>query len=180
MIDLGKITFRKLQISDLELMHKWLNAPHVSKWYGKHLRTYRQVLQKYEPRIKGEVRAHPFLMIHAGTPIGYLQTYRISDHPEYNTHVGAEEDPAGVDLFIGEADYLDRGFGTAILRMFVQEVIFSDDSFSHCVIGPDPGNLAAIRCYEKVGFQYFKTIHIPGEPQGEYLMRISREEAGKG
>ena len=176
MITPEKIAFHKLQISDLELMHKWLNTPHVSKWYGKEQRTYQQVFQKYTPRINGKASADPFLVIHAGTPIGYLQTYRISDHPDYNALVKADADTAGVDLFIGEADYLHRGFGTAMLRKFVQEVIFSDDSYSHCVIGPEPGNLAAIRCYEKVGFQYSKTIHIPGESQGEYLMSISREE----
>ena len=76
--------------------------------WGKEQRTYQgPVLNKNtNPCIKGEARANPYLMIHAGKPIGYLQTYRISDHPGYNAHVGVNSDTAGVDLFIGEADYL--------------------------------------------------------------------------
>ena len=58
------------------------------------------------PHQKGSP-CHPYLMIHAGMPIGYLQAYRMSDHPQYNAHVGVDEDTAGVDLLIGEADYLD-------------------------------------------------------------------------
>ena len=32
--DPGRIRFRPLRMDDLELMHRWLNAPHVAKWWG--------------------------------------------------------------------------------------------------------------------------------------------------
>jgi RimJ/RimL family protein N-acetyltransferase len=66
--------------------------------------------------------------------------------------VQVDESTAGLDLFIGEIDYYHRGFGTAILNKFLLEVVFSDDRFVSCVIGPDPKNRAAIKCYKKVGF----------------------------
>jgi len=43
-----------------------------------------------------------------------------------------------------------------------------------CIVGPEPGNHAAIRAYEKVGFAYWKTVHIPGKAQPEWLMRVWR------
>ena len=119
--------------------------------------------------------SNPFLILYARTPIGYIQSYRISNYPDYNEHVQVDEKTAGIDLFIGEDDYLHRGFGTAILTKFLAEIIFSDDSILSCVIGPEPKNKAAVRCYEKVGFRYFKTITIPDEPESEYLMRIDKE-----
>jgi RimJ/RimL family protein N-acetyltransferase len=170
------ITFRKLQMDDLVLMHAWLNSPHVSRWYGSGDYTFEQIFEKYAPRIRGETPVHPNIILHAGDPIGYIQTYRISDHPYYNVHVGADTHTAGVDLFIGQADFLHKGYGTAALRKFLEEVVFTDESFTSCVVGPEPDNKAAIRCYEKVGFKYWKTIHIPEEPQDESLMRFSREE----
>jgi RimJ/RimL family protein N-acetyltransferase len=174
MIDPDKITFRSLQIADLELMLSWLNSPHVSRWYGSGNYTYQQVFEKYAPRIRSEVPVRSFLILYADSPIGYIQTYRISDHPEYNAGIGADDQTAGVDLFIGEADYLHQGYGTAALRKFLLEIIFADESFTSCLVGPEPANKAAIRCYEKVGFNFWKTIHVPGEPENEYLMRISR------
>jgi RimJ/RimL family protein N-acetyltransferase len=44
------------------------------------------------------------------------------------------------------------------------------------VIGPEPKNAAAIRAYEKSGFRFFKSIQVPGEPEPEYLMKLSQQE----
>ena len=156
-------------------MHKWLNTDFVSQWYGQKKYSYEEVLQKYSAKISVENLSNPFLILYARTPIGYIQSYRISDYPDYNKYVQADEKAAGIDLFIGEDDYIHKGFGTAILTKFLAEIIFSDDSLISCVIGPEPKNKAAIRCYEKVGFRYFKTVHIAGEKEPEYLMRINKE-----
>lgn len=175
-IDPQKIAFRKLQLNDLALMYDWLNSPHVNRWYKRSPYTCQDICRKYEPRIRGEAPTRTFLILYGGDPIGYIQTYRISDHPHYNTHVGADEHTAGVDLFIGEVDYLHKGFGTAALRRFLEEEIFCDESFSTCLVGPEPANRAAIRCYEKVGFRYWKTVQFAGDAKDEFLMRISRED----
>ena len=155
-------------------MHKWLNTDFVSQWYGKGQSSYDQVVQKYGAKINGQAHADPFLILYAGTPIGYIQACRISDHPDYNKYIQVDENSAGVDLFIGEHSYIHKGFGTAILAKFLAKVVFSDDSITNYVIGPEPKNKAAIRCYEKVGFQYLRTVCLPDEPELEYLMRISR------
>ena len=168
------INFRNLQISDLHLMHKWLNTDFVSQWYGPKSYSYEKVFKKYSAKISAENLSNPFLILYARTPIGYIQSYRISDYPDYNKYVQADEKTAGIDLFIGEEDYLHKGFGTAILTKFVAEIISSDNSIVSCIIGPEPKNKAAIICYEKVGFRYFKTIHIAGEKEPEYLMRINK------
>ena len=48
------------------------------------------------------------------------------------------------------------------------------------IIAPEPGNTRAIRAYEKVGFEWQKTVYIydPGSPANtgdEYVMRLTRE-----
>lgn len=174
-VDSSELYFRKLLASDLKLMHKWLNQDFVCQWYGWGDYAYQDIVLKYNPRIDGQVPTVPYLILLSDLPIGYIQTYRLSDHPEYNKYVGGEEHSAGLDLFIGERAYLHKGYGSLVLIKFLEQVVFSDDRLNSCIVGPEPANFAAIKCYEKVGFRYYKSVHIPSEPQPEYLMRIDRE-----
>lgn len=170
-------SFRELRSSDLDLMHRWLNAPHVTRWWYDEGTSRREIEEKYLPLIEGRDSAKPFVILHENEPIGYIQYYPISpeDDEAYASLVDVEN-AAGVDLFIGEAEHLYRGLGEHIVRSFLHEHVFSDPEIEACVIGPEPKNAAAIRAYEKAGFRFFKTIHVPGEPEPEYLMKLTREE----
>ena len=156
-------------------MHRWLNTPHVARWWYGDDTSWRGIEEQYGSYIEGREPVRPYLILQGGTPIGYIQSYLVSDDEEYARLVGVE-DSAGVDMFIGEEEYLYRGLGSEILRRFLAEVVFRDENVKVCVIGPEPKNVAAIRAYEKAGFRYFKTIQVPGEPEPEHLMRIGREE----
>ncbi len=175
-----EIGFRPLKHTDLPLMHWWRSTPHVSRWYYDSepgvAPTYEEVVAGYTPCIEGSEPTNPFLVLHRDKPIGYIQTYRIADHPDYSRYVDESEDAAGVDLFIGEAEYIHRGLGPVILRRFLRGIVFADAGVVSCIIGPEPENRAAIRAYEKAGLRYLKTIHVSDEPQPEYLMRIGRED----
>ena len=172
-----EISFRRLRASDLELMHRWLNAPHVRRWWYAEGNSYAEIEEHYLPAIEGREATKPFLILHRDEPIGYVQSCRISaeDDETYASLVDVE-DPAGVDLFIGEPQYLHRGLGGHVIRRFLSEHVFSEPGIAVCVIGPEPKNIAAIRAYEKAGFRFFKTIQVPGEPEPEYLMRLPRGE----
>jgi RimJ/RimL family protein N-acetyltransferase len=174
-LDPREISFRRLRASDLELMHRWLNAPHVRRWWYAEGTSYAEIEEHYLPATEGREATKPFLILHRDEPIGYVQSYRISaeDDETYASLVDVE-DSAGVDLFIGEPQYLHRGLGLHLIRRFLSEQVFSDPRIAVCVIGPEPKNFAAIRANEKAGFRFFKTIQVPGEPEPEYLMRLSR------
>lgn len=180
MLDATAIGFQRLGAADLELMHRWLNTDFVVQWYGKRRCSYQEVVEHYSPRIDAGEPTKSFLILYGDNPVGYIQTYRIGDHPEYSKYVQVGKDAAGVDLFIGEADYIHKGLGSSILRKFMRDVVFANPSTGCCVIGPEPENKAAIKAYEKAGFRHFKTAQIPGEARPEYLMRISRNEALSG
>lgn len=168
------ISFRALRASDLPLMHRWLNTPHVKRWWYGEGTSQREIEEKYSSYIDGWEPVEPFSILHEDTPIGYIQSYRISHDKEYAALVDVESS-AGVDLFIGEPEYLYRGLGGPILHRFLAEHVFSDPGTEVCVIGPEPENDAAIRAYEKTGFRFFKEIQVPGEPQPEHLMKLTRE-----
>ena len=171
------ISFRRLRASDLELMHRWLNAPHVRRWWYAEGTSYAEIEEHYLPAIEGREATKPFLILHRDEPIGYVQSYWISaeDDEAYASLVDVEGS-AGVDLFIGEAEYLHRGLGRHVIRSFLSEHVFSKPDIAVCVIGPEPKNSAAVRAYEKAGFRFFKAIQVPGESEPEYLMMLTRGE----
>ncbi len=169
------VSFRRLRIEDIALVHRWLNTPHVARWWYEDVGPYEEVEEKYVAYIEGREGVEPYLILHGEFPIGYIQTYSISDDAEYAALIEVE-DSSGIDLFIGEEGFLYKGLGSLVIRRFLAEVVFADESIEVCVIGPEPKNQAAIRAYEKAGFRYFKTIQVPGEPEPEYLMKLAREE----
>ncbi len=176
-LDPRGISFRRLRASDLGLMHRWLNTAHVRRWWHAEGTSYAEIEQHYLPAIEGKEATKLFLILYESEPIGFIQSYRISaeDDEAYAGLVDVE-DSAGVDLFIGDPEYLYRGLGRHVIRRFLSEHVFIDPVVEVCVIGPEPKNVAAIRAYEKASFRFFKTIQVPGEPEPEYLMRLSRGE----
>jgi hypothetical protein len=59
-----------------------------------------------------------------GAPAGYLQAYRILDHPEYAREVGVVDESYGLDLFLGEAHLVGRAIGPRAIRQFADDVMF--------------------------------------------------------
>jgi RimJ/RimL family protein N-acetyltransferase len=179
-LDPAHISFRRLTEDDLPIMHRRLNAQHVARWYrvrGVPNPSLEWVTARYLPRICGDDPTRSFVIMLGQRPIGYIKGYLVADNPEYAVHVQVDEGAAGVDMFIGEPDVVHRGLGAHIVRCFVDEVVFREMGASCCVIGPEPENRIAIRAYEKAGFRYQKTVHIPGgDTEYEYLMRVDREE----
>jgi RimJ/RimL family protein N-acetyltransferase len=178
-LDPDLISFRRLTEDDLPLMHRWLNTEHVARWYrvrGVTNQSLKWVATRYLGRIRGEDPTRSFVIMLGQRPIGYIQGYLIADNPEYSAQVQVDEGAAGVDMFIGEPDLVHRRLGRHIARRFVDEVVFGELGAACCIIGPDPENAVAIRAYEKAGFRYLKTVHIGGDAEYEYLMRIDRDE----
>jgi aminoglycoside 6'-N-acetyltransferase len=168
--------FRRLERRDFPLMQRWLNTPHVLEWWDKPGPTLEQVEEKYLPRILGEEKTDDYVILENGREIGFIQTYIISDHPDYAAFVDVEEQAAGIDLFIGEPDRVHLGLGPRLLRAFMRTVVFARLDVESVIIGPAMSNASAIRAYEKAGFRYLKTIVVPDEDEPERLLRIWRSE----
>jgi aminoglycoside 6'-N-acetyltransferase len=164
-----------MNLDDLPLMHRWVNTPHVSEWWDA-LPTLDAVAAKYTPRIRGTEPTCSFIVEMGARPVGYIQSYRIADYPDYARHLGSDDRAVGVDLLIGEFEFVGQGVGSAVLKEFLRTVVFANEWPTECVIGPETENHRAIRSYQKVGFSYWKTVQVPGERAPEYLMRITRRE----
>jgi aminoglycoside 6'-N-acetyltransferase len=165
--------FAPLREEDLPLVRRWLLEPHVKRWWDDGVKTpYPDAeIDDYRAAIEGRDPTYRYVALIDGRPAGLLQHYRIAD--EYAEALDLGEDAIGVDLFIGAAELLGRGHGPAVLRQFLRDVAFPFHGIDVCVIGPSVRNTAAIRAYEKAGFRPLKQVTVPGEPDPEFLMRLT-------
>ncbi len=170
------IAFRSLTHDDLPLLHRWLNKPHVQAWYRRGPANLQYVIDKYGKHIDGRLATFCYLILYDAQPIGYIQTYRIADYPNYHRQIGCGDTAAGVDLLIGERAFVGRGLGSLVIRRFVNEVVFTRLPVDSIVTGPHPGNTASIRAFEKAGFHHLKTILNTDDNQPEHLMLLAKEE----
>lgn len=169
------ITFKKLQLNDLTLLHKWLNLPHVHEFYDKDKEnTVEAVEKRYAPKIKGEKPTDCYFVLSENKPVGYIQKYFVNDWPELGDYLDYDDETVSIDLFIGDPDFMGKGFGSLMISEFLSQVVFEIPSVSTCMIGPEPGNKRAIKAYEKVGFRHVQTLMIDDEDT--YVMELKRKE----
>jgi RimJ/RimL family protein N-acetyltransferase len=174
----NKISFRRLRVDDLSLLHKWLNEPFVKEWYGRdEASDIDSLVKKYNPRIEGKEPTDCYIVYYENSLFGFIQTYKISDYPDYSLQLNiSTEGIAGVDLFIGEQMFVGKGLGSRMLRKFLKEIVFVRGEISACIVDPELKNIRAIKSYEKVGFKHFRTTQVPPEKEEKYLMMLKKEE----
>lgn len=156
---MSKITFTSLQESHFPLLLKWLEMPHVKAWWDKDISwTAELIHQKHYDRIHGNQDStkpvHGFIILHDNTQIGYIHYYNVHDD-EWESELGAAggalpDSCAGVDLYIGELEFIGKGLGSKALEQFVNEHVFP--KFEYAFVDPNPINTSAIKAYSKAGF----------------------------
>ena len=138
---------------DLPLLKRWLAAPHVVQWWGN---TYEQF-----ELVRGDLEVEAmdqYVVTTNDRPFGYLQCYDPMVWPDNG--LGAH--PAGtrgIDQFIGEPAMLERGHGSAFIRMFIERLLKAGSP--RVITDPDPNNHRAIRAYEKAGFRRDRIVDTP-------------------
>lgn len=155
-------TFKPVEENDLPLLHTWFEKPHVDLWWPVP-DEQEDFFKSFLERIRAGVKK-PYMVLLNDLPIGYIQSYSV----DKTTHSWLPKLPSdgnviGIDQFIGEPDYLYKGFGPLFIKQFVDDLIAKDPSIT-IIVDPDPTNSVAIRCYEKVGFKRFGVYQAPWGP----------------
>jgi len=162
-----------MEPADLRLVYGWLQRPHVKRWW-KDRETYEEVVEHYLPSIEGTDPTDLYLALLDEEPVSFVQTYLVSDYPDYAALIGVGEGVAGVDLLIGDEELTGQGIGSEILRLFVEEVVFVSPTTISCVADPDVQNVASIRAFEKAGFRVVKEFVDPEDGELHALVRRER------
>jgi RimJ/RimL family protein N-acetyltransferase len=168
------VGFRRLTKADLPLLHEWLQREHVQFWWRER-ESYDAVVRHYLPAIEGSDPTDLYLILVDGRPAGFIETYVISDYPDYQRLVEVEEGVAGVDLFLADPELTGRGLGSTAIGEFVRDVVFASPRTHACVADPDSENQASLRAFEKAGFVRVRDFVDPeDENRLHTLVRLER------
>jgi aminoglycoside 6'-N-acetyltransferase len=152
----GVLTWRRLTEPDLPLLRRWLDQPHVARWWN-HETTPEAVARDFGPATRGEEPAEDLVVLLDGVPVGLVQRYRYGEYPEYLAELAPvlEVDPeaVGIDYLVGELALVGRGLGTRIVRAIV-EATWTDHPAAPAVVVPvSAANHASRRVLEKAGLR---------------------------
>ncbi len=179
----GDLLLRHMEdtVEDYEMMHRWLNKPHVLASYSYHPSSIEEVMEKYKKRIKGENHVIPSFILYKGKEIGYIQFYPVTD--EYGLRdkqiLNRYLKPFAADIFIGEEDMQGKGLAPETLMM-LQDYLFSEKDCDAVLIDPDIDNLRGLRAYEKAGFRRLTEFTRIGSDRMTVLMINERKKDMEG
>jgi aminoglycoside 6'-N-acetyltransferase len=112
-----ELALRQLDRADLPRLSRWLEAPHVRRWW-RETGDADAVEAAYGPAIDGADPTELLIAELDGRPIGMLQRYRLAESPDYQHALepaGAPRPAAGLDYLIGEPALTGRGLGPQMI-----------------------------------------------------------------
>ncbi len=163
------VRLRPATPADLDLLRCWDEQPHVIDSDPNDDWNWEVELQRTPPwreQLIGEVD---------GRPVGVVQ---IIDPAEEETHYWGDV-PANlraIDIWIGAATDLNRGYGTAMMRLAIARC-FAPPEVTAILIDPLASNTAAHRFYERLGFRYVERRRFDEDDCLVY--RLDRADAGR-
>jgi aminoglycoside 6'-N-acetyltransferase len=131
--------------ADRELLQRWDKQPHVMAATGD------DDFFDWSSELPRQVEWRELLIAEIdGRPIGFIQ---IIDPATEETHYwgDAEANLRAIDIWIGEAADLGKGYGTQMMRLALDRC-FADPRVKAVLIDPLASNTRAHRFYERLGF----------------------------
>jgi len=148
--------FRPMSAADLPLLHRWLASAQASKWWGTPAEQVALIsAEAAEPSLEQDIVAI------AGRPFTCRKCYDVAAWPGG----GFGRQPpgaAGVAPFIGEADMLDRGHGSALIGPGSDRLLAA--GCPRVLSDPDPANARAIRADRRDGLTGDGEVTRPERP----------------
>lgn len=153
------IYFKPLEESDFNFIESWLQEPHVQKTWGNE--KWEESYEKYLFKISSD-SIKQFIIKDDNNPIGYIQYYWASKVGD-GWWEGFDDNTVGFDLYIGNPNYLGKGYGNAIVKEFIN-LLFKDFKISRIIADPSPRNEKIINLLKRNGFISSGEIQTPDGP----------------
>lgn len=155
---------------------EWLTRPHVAEYWGEPP-SVAELRADYLAPDRDDPETEAYLVSHRERLIGFAQLYTVAGSS--GGWWADESDPGarGIDQFLANAEDLNQGLGSSMVRAFLTRILANPDVTS-VQTDPDPENPRAIRAYEKAGFVRERIVDTPDGPA--LLMRCTRESLSRG
>ena len=149
------ITLRAATSQDLNLLKYWDTKKHVidcdpnGDWNWE------------EELLHNPIWQEQLIAEREGKPIGFLQI--IDPYLEESNYWGdVGPNKRAIDIWIGEEENLNKGYGTKIMKLAIERC-FQDNSVTGILIDPLKTNAAAHRFYERLGFRFIEERVFDGD-----------------
>jgi len=159
------IKLRPTRLDDLDLLKLWDEQPHViasgvdgDEWQWE---TELQHNPEWRDQFIAELN---------GRPIGYVVIINAA-REESHYWGDVSEDIAAIDIWIGEPDFLGKGYGTQIMQQAIAKC-FANPEINTILIDPLSSNVRAHRFYEKLGFEFVEERNFDGDDC--FIYRLER------
>lgn len=166
-----KIKFEKANLSHQETIFKWLNEPHVMKFWDNSEAHKQDIILFLNGRQKESTYFNGLFIYWIATLEGvpYAMLMTIREKSEYDLpafqrkYLSTTGNTYCIDYMIGNTDYIGKGLGAITLSLFTDFIqICVDVKADTFWIDPVQENPKAIRVYEKAGFVKMEDF-IPDE-----------------
>ena len=145
---MAAMKLRSATLADLELLRHWDEQPHVvasdpnDDWDWEHELDHHP---DWREQLMAEVD---------GRPVGFIQ---VIDPAREDSHYWGDcaANLRAIDIWIGEASDLGRGFGTQMMKLAIERC-FANPSVMAILIDPLESNTRARKFYERLGFRFIE------------------------
>jgi aminoglycoside 6'-N-acetyltransferase len=164
-----RVTLRPATPADLALLRHWDEQPHVIASDPNDDWAWEAELAR-DPDWREQLVAEA-----DGRPVGFVQ---IIDPSREETRYWGDA-PAGLralDVWIGDAADLGRGYGTEMMRLALARC-FAAPSVAAVLVDPLASNTRAHRFYERLGFRFTERRRFGDDDCSVY--RLDREAYGQ-
>lgn len=163
------LALRKAKPTDLSILQHWDQQAHVIASDPDDDWEWELELSR-DPEWREQLIAHI-----DGRPVGFIQIidpYREESHywGQVSTNLRA------VDIWIGEADDLGKGYGTRMMQLAIARC-FAHPEVMAILIDPLATNVKAHRFYERLGFAFVEERRF--HTQLCHVYRLEREKWSK-
>ncbi len=146
---------------DGALIERWLQSPHVMRWWGN-----QEEFQSTLERRSSDTHA---LIATGDRSVGYLCWQHLSrEELEAAKLTDLPENLVDIDIMIGEPDCVGCGIGPRALTLVLKRL--ESEGVEVAGLATSVSNRAAIRAFEKAGFDLFRDFE---EPDGRYRYMVA-------
>jgi aminoglycoside 6'-N-acetyltransferase len=152
-----QLGIRKLAPEDAVHLRAWLNDERVLTYYEGRDRPHDDAMIRANFFPEDDEGVSRFLVLFGEEPIGYVQYYPVDSQDKLAYGYSPDEAIYGMDQFIGEPVYWNKGLGSRLVSSVVQ-ALSTEKHATRVIMDPQAWNRRAIRCYEKCGFRKVKLL----------------------
>lgn len=135
----------RLTKNELNQVAIWFDAPHVAEWFDR-----QEWINEIENSIDSTWVKY-FILKDNNQLVGFAQYY-FTDQAPLGQWSNQPIKTVGIDYFIGEKNYLGKGFSEILIDKLIEKIKKETDAYK-IVADPDKDNKRSISVLEKIGFK---------------------------